>query len=327
VRAHFVEAALASNLVPVPAGGGRFETGLYGIPEQTNCLVLLRNRALFRRREAALRAAGLDPERAPATWTELIEYGRNLSEPEAGFHAFGMKNTLWWSLPFLFSGGGTLFEAHPEKVYTCALGTPAAEMSYRYWVDLTRRPHPGPGGPVTVEGGFWKGEADEQKAFLEGRLAMSMSGPWNVPLYRTRVPELAASLLPAGPAGSISTVGGSNLVVMPTCVDRQAALAFLAFVGSDEYQLEWALELGQIPVTKGALDQATEKADSILRVFMQQMRTARARPTLPNFQPVENIFQAEMELALRGGRSPEEGLRQAVAKIEAEVLGPVRDSL
>lgn len=327
VRAHFLEAALASNLVPVPDGKGGFETGLYGVPEQTNCLVLFRNRALFRRRTAELTAAGLDPERAPATWEELVAYGRVLAEPEQGFQAFGMKNTLWWSLPFLFSGGGTIFESDPARVYTCALAAPPARAAYQYWVDLSRRSWPGPAGEVTVEGGFWRGEADEQKAFMEGRLAMSMSGPWSVPLYRTRLPELTVSPIPAGPAGSVSTVGGSNLVVLPTCVDREAALAFLAFVGSDEYQLEWAEELGQIPVTRKALDEASQKADSILRVFMEQMRTARARPTLPNFQPVENIFQAEMELALRGNHTVEESLARVAAQVEAEVLQPLRDAL
>lgn len=327
VRKHFVPAALDSNLVPVPNGKGGFETGLYGVPEQTNCLVLFRNRALFRERAEALTRAGLDPDRAPATWDEFVSYGKALTTPDHAISAFGMENTLWWSLPFYFSGGADIFLPDPDRVYTSALNSDAARRTYQYWVDLSRKEHQFEGHTVHVEGGFWKGEANSNKSFLEGRLAMVMSGPWNVPLFRTRIPEIAASTVPAGPAGSISTVGGSNLVVLPTCVDREAALAFLEYVTSDAYQLRWSRKLGQIPVSIEALEKAKDSADSLLRVFMEQMRTARARPTLPNFEPVENIFQEQMELTLRGHQDVTEALRRVDERIEAEVLGPLRESL
>jgi multiple sugar transport system substrate-binding protein len=327
VRKHFVPAALASNLVPVPNGRGGFETGLYGVPDQTNCLVLFRNRALFRAKSKELRAAGLDPTLAPGTWEDFLRYGEVLADPDQSSFAFGMENTLWWSLPFLFSGGGDIFLPSNELVYSSALASPAAQSSYQYWVDLSRKEREVGGRKVTVEGGFWKGEANSGKSFLEGRLAMILSGPWNVPLFRTRIPEIAASLVPAGPAGSISTVGGSNLVILPTCVDREAALAFLEFVSSDDYQIRWAQRLGQIPVSVKALDEATRSADSLLRVFMKQMRTARARPTLPNFEPVENLFQGQMEAALRGYQTVPESLQKLNQKIEEEVLVPLREAL
>lgn len=326
-QAHFVEAALASNLVPVPDGKGGVETGLFGIPEQTNCLVLFRNRKLFQERAAELRAAGLDPERGPRTWDELVAYGKVLARPAENIYAFGMKNTLWWSLPFLYSGGGRVFEPEAGKVYRNALSDPAARKAWDFWHALATRKYQVGAQEVAVEGGFWRAEADVHKAFLEGRLAMAMSGPWSVPLFRSRVPDLAASAIPAGPAGSGSTVGGSNLVVLRSCKDREAALDLLEFVASDEYQLRWSKALSQIPVTTKALGDAAEEADATLRVFMEQMRTARARPTLPNFEPVEQIFQAEMELALQGRRTLDEALARIGEKLERQVLRPLREAL
>lgn len=325
--AHFVEAALASNLVPVPDGKGGVETGLFGIPEQTNCLVLFRNRKLFAERADELRAAGLDPDRGPRTWDELVAYGKVLARPEDNTYAFGMKNTLWWSLPFLYSAGGRVFEPDPELVYRNALADPGARQAWQYWHALATEPYTRAGQQVTVEGGFWRAEADVHRAFIEGRLAMALTGPWSVPLFRARVPDLAASRIPAGPAGSGSTVGGSNLVVLPSCADREAALDLLEFVASDEYQLRWSRALSQIPVTTKALGDAAGEADATLRVFMEQMRTARARPTLPNFEPVEQIFQAEMELALQGRRTLDEALTRIGEKLERQVLGPLREAL
>lgn len=327
-KKHFLPAAFASNLVPVPSQG-KFETGLYGIPEQTNCLVLFRNRALFEAKSQELRARGLDPNQAPQTFSELIAYGTELADPQADRFAFGMKNTLWWSLPFLYSGGGGLFQPDPKLAYRCLLNTPASHKAYSFWADLTRVPHAradgSPGSPV--EGGFWRSEQDQHKAFLEGRLAMAFSGPWSVPLFRSRVPDMAVSKIPEGPGGSISTIGGSNLVMMKSCKDREAGLAFLEFMAQDEVQLEISRKLNQIPTTKSALSQRKAEADATLRVFLEQMERAQGRPPLPNFEPIEKSFQSNMELALKGVLGVPEALARIEAEIEAEVLGPIRKSL
>ncbi len=346
VKGRFVEAALASNLVGVPDGQGRLTHGLFGIPEQTNCLVLFRNRALFRERAEVIKAAGLDPERAPATWDELVRYGAALTDPGRGTAGFGMENTLWWSLPFLHSFGGAIFSEDPGMAYQVSLSAVSARKAYRFWVDLARRPFPidargvplpmegwtgatrqDPIREVVVEGGMWRSGTNKDRAFLEGRLAMVLSGPWNVATYKRRLPEVAASLVPQGPAGTSSTVGGNNLVMMPTCVDREAAVAFLDYVGSERYQEHWSRALSQIPTTRQALEKRRGEADAMLAVFMEQMQTARARPAMPNFDPAERIFQEEMGSALEGRRPVEESLERISRTLEREILRPIREAM
>src|SRR5215203_3333880 len=48
VGSHYVPAALATNVVEVPGDGGPWQRHLYGLPDQTNCVALFWNKALFR---------------------------------------------------------------------------------------------------------------------------------------------------------------------------------------------------------------------------------------------------------------------------------------
>lgn len=321
LEARFVAAALDSNRVALPAARGGFESGLFGIPEQTNCLVLFRNRALFRAAADRLRAVGLDPEAAPKDLEEMERAAVAVADPAAGIAGLGYKNILWWTLPWLFAGKGELLLPDPVSGYRSGLSVPASLAALGRWASWTRT---GRSSAPPVEGGLWRSGANMDRSFLEGKLAMVLSGPWNVPAFKRRVPEVAASLVPAGPGGTASTVGGNNLVVMRTCKDREAALALLDYVGSDPYQEEWSRRLGQIPVTREALARRATEADAILRVFMEQMSSARARPPLPSYEPVELAFQAEMELALQGRRTVPEAVARFEAVLEREVLGPLR---
>src|SRR5206468_9560024 len=45
---HYVPAAIATNVVEVPERGGPWQRHLFGLPDQTNCVALFWNRALFR---------------------------------------------------------------------------------------------------------------------------------------------------------------------------------------------------------------------------------------------------------------------------------------
>ena len=64
VKDELVPAALESNIV---------RGKLWGLPDQTNCVVLFYNRALFKR-------AGLAPDQPPADWQEFVDYAKRLTD-------------------------------------------------------------------------------------------------------------------------------------------------------------------------------------------------------------------------------------------------------
>ncbi|OQA72204.1 MAG: glycerol-3-phosphate transporter periplasmic binding protein [bacterium ADurb.Bin243] len=103
----------------------------------------------------------------------------------------------------------------------------------------------------------------------------------------------------------------------------RACYDFLRYVTSSGVQAEWASKLRQIPVNLKAyegikIDDAQE--EKILKVFMEQMKTAQPRPKVLKYAQLETIINPEMESALSGNITVEQALGNAVERINREVL-------
>lgn len=295
IKDDFVPAAMASNIV---------DGKIYGLPDQTNCAVLFYNKDHFK-------AAGLDPEKPPKTWEEFVEYGKKLTNEAAGRYGFGMDNTLWWTFPFFSTFGAKFLDESGTK---CVLNSPEGIKALQFKVDLYRK--------YKIEAGAWiAGGVNPETGFQSGKYSMILDGPWNVARYRDAGLNFGVALVPAGPAGTASNVGGTNMVVFNTCKHPKEAFEFLKYLTSPEVQARWAKELKQVPVNLKAYDLVDTSADPYLAVFMEQMKTAVARPQVENYDMLEEIINPEMETALNGTKTVEEALNAAVERINSEIFG------
>ena len=134
----------------------------WGVPFQRSTIVMYYNKDLFK-------AAGLDPERAPATWAELVEYGKKLTKQDAS------GNTTQWGIEIPSGGafaywlfqalttpnGAILMNEAGNEVY---LDKPAVIEAAQYWRDLAAKHKIMPSG--TIDWGT------TPKDFLEKKAAM-----------------------------------------------------------------------------------------------------------------------------------------------------------
>jgi multiple sugar transport system substrate-binding protein len=316
--AKYVPAAISTNLVDVPDGHGGWERHLFGLPDQTNCVTLFWNRSLFAASADALRREGLDPARAPATWDEFVRYARVLTVPEKKQYGFGMFATLWWVMPFLNTFGAEFTVTRPDGKIACGFGDPAAVEAFRFLVSLE--------GREGVEAGAWQtGAINPEQGFINGKYAMILTGPWN--LKRFEGIDFGVSLVPAGPAGTSSNVGGSNMVVFKSSRHQDLALEFLRWFTAADVQLRWSEALGQIPVNRDAFEAAARAAAGTnLGVFLEQLRTARPLRQVPKMDQIEErVVNPAIELALKGSSPPEDIMRNASAQIDRDYLSIVND--
>jgi multiple sugar transport system substrate-binding protein len=313
VSAEYVPAAIKTNTIAVPGEDGVWREHLFGLPDQTNCTALFWNKELFRESADALRAEGLDPERAPKTWEEFVRYARVLTIPERRQFGFGMFATLWWMVPFLNTFGASFTSKGPAGATSCGLSSPEAVSAMRFIVSLYRE--------YGVEAGAWQtGAINPEQGFLNGKYAMILTGPWN--LKRFEGIDFGVSLVPEGPAGTSSNVGGSNMVVFRSSKRADVAYEFLRWFTSHDVQLRWSRELGQIPVSRTAFEEAARAAAGThLGVFLEQLRTAQPLQQVPKMDQVEDrVVNPMIELALKGQGTPEELLADACRKIDADYL-------
>ena len=61
-------------------------------------------------------------------------------------------------------------------------------------------------------------------------------------------------MIPEGPEGSSSNVGGTNMVVFKGCKHPEIAYAYIRYITSVQSQVKWCTELSQIPTMKEAFN-------------------------------------------------------------------------
>ena len=190
-----------------PAFMANSQTGgkTWGIPFQRSTIVLYWNKEVFKE-------AGLDPNRPPASWKEMLEYAQKLTKRDAS------GNTTQWGVQvpssgfpyWLFQG----FTTPNDVVLMNAAGTetyydnPAVIEALQYWVDLSRKHKVMP--PGVIEWGT------TPKDFFERKVAMMWTTTGNLTNVKTNAKfDFGVAMLPASkrrgspPAAAISTCSRS----------------------------------------------------------------------------------------------------------------------
>jgi len=294
----YVSDATTLELRPVALASCMIDGHLFGMPDQVNGLCLFYHRGLFEE-------AGLDPDDPPETWGEFVEYAEKLTDDEKGIFGCGMRNSLWWSLPFIYSfGGSILSEDHRQ----CALSEPEAVAGFQFKVDLYE--------VHGVEGGAWRsGGIRDDVGFQSRKYAMVFNGPWAVKGLENAGIDFGVGLIPAGPEGHATNVGGNNLAVLSTSRHPGEACKFLSALVSKESQARWANALGQIPVNTAADGMIDLDKHPYLGVFMEQIKYAVPRPQVGSYPEIENAVNPEMQAALDGKKSVTEAMEAACRKV------------
>src|SRR3954447_23602383 len=153
--------AWLKSFYPALMANGTYKGKVYGIPFQRSTIVLYWNKDAFKE-------AGLNPDKAPATWDEMIAIGKKLVRKDAGGNVirWGLEipttGYAYWMLQALaIENGQKLMNDAGNEVYLTAPKTVAA---LDYWVDLSRKDTVMPTGTVD-----W---ATLRTDFLEGKTAM-----------------------------------------------------------------------------------------------------------------------------------------------------------
>jgi len=123
------------------------------------------------------------------------------------------------------------------------------------------------------------------------------------------------ALMPAGPGGAVSVVGGEDIVMFQQSKNKEAAAEFIRFMLTPETQLTMA-EAGQMPVLSELLATDYMQKHPFYGVFLEQLKTAKARTPHPAWPKMEDILTQAGQAILRGEKSPQAALDEAAVKID-----------
>jgi multiple sugar transport system substrate-binding protein len=162
------------------------------------------------------------------------------------------------------------------------------------------------------------GTLDTEGGVAKGQIAMILDGPWYPPTLTAQYPNanVGTALVPAGKGGSISVVGGEDIVISQESQNKDAAMAFVRFMLSEDTQMKFGA-IGQMPVLKSSTTPANlAKLPSYYPIFLQQLATSQARTPISNWNQMETILTDAGTAILNGSETAQAGLTAAAAKID-----------
>lgn len=292
---------LKEAVFPGPLSTNFYKDAYYGLPLDTNTRVMVYNQAMF---DAAGVAA------VPATIEEFTAACEKIKALGTDKYCFADGGTYAWAVdPWIWSFGGDMTDA----AYTTSTGAfngAGTAAAYQYLKDGVDKGY--------IHPGILGGGVDSWGGFGQGNIAMILEGPWFPPSFAGQFPdvEYGMALMPAGPGGSISVVGGEDIAMFQQSKNKDAAAKFISFMLSLDTQLQMAT-VGQMPVLKVSSEgDNLAKLPDYFGIFLEQLATAKARTPVPNWTKIETIISNYGTAILNGTTPVQEALDAAVSEID-----------
>lgn len=268
------------------------------------------NQILFYNKDM-FRAVGLDPEKPPTTWDELVEYGKLLTRDVNGdgqtdewgvnFTTRANVGAVYMFITFLWQAGGEIYNDDFTKA---AFNDAAAVEAATFWMDLAHKHK-----ILTL--------SPPQEGFEVGRIAMQYSSTSSIAQTAAKVPfDFGVAPLPAHKK-MVTGVGGSSMGIFKTTPEQEAAAwTFVEWMSSEENNLEWSMATGYTPLRKSVLNSAEYtqflEENPFIQVVIDQAQYAKARPNVESYADVSRVLGIAAEEALHANVNPQKILDNAV---------------
>lgn len=284
----------------------------YGVPTNNETMAFIWNAAIFK-------AAGLDPEKAPDTWDDVVAYSKQIKE-KTGKNGYGLVarqnagNTPFRFMPQAWANGGGAFDEAEDaptyqKVY---LNNDGTKLALQQCYDMYVRDKSVPTSALTNT------QTENEDPFLAGNLAMMISHPTEYAYMLDHakkatgadkdmadqvVANMRYGLIPKGTKRRAVVFGGSNVHVFNDQyvdggkVDLMAAKAFIAFLTGPEWSTKLAWDSSNPSNFRGFKSQwMKQRLQQIkfLNVTTSMLPYGIPFPVIPESTEVMNIIVPDM---------------------------------
>ena len=285
---------------------------IYSIPFQRSTMVLYYNKDIFKE-------AGLDPEKAPSTWEEMVEIAQkvtndkrkgvgialNSGSAQWAFTGFALQNS---------SDGKNLMSEDGKQVF---FNTPENVEALQFWIDLQKK------YKVMAEGIVqW---TDLPTQFLAGEVVMIYHTTGNLTnIAKNAKFNYGVAFLPAHKRKGAPTGGGNFYISSGISEERQkAAWKFIKFATSPERAAQWSVDTGYVATRNSSFATETMKKyyeeRPQAKVAFEQLQFAKPELTTYNAAEIWRILNDNIQSAITGEKTAKEALDNA-QKEATEIL-------
>ena len=291
---------------------------IWGVPFQRSTIVQYWNKDAFK-------AAGLDPDKAPATWDDLIAFGKKLTKrdgtgvsqwgleiPSSGFPYWLFQALTTQNDAILANESGTKVDYNGVRVVEAA----------QFFADLGQKYEVMPKGIID-----W---GTTPKDFFEGKSAIIWTTTGNLTNVRQNAKfSFGVAPMPSKLRGGSPTGGGNIYIFKNNDKAREAAaLEFARFLTTPEMAADWGIATGYVATRPDAWD--TEAMKKYIAGFpaalvaRDQLKDAVAELSTHDNQRVTKALNDALQAVLTGAKPAKAALDNAQTEAN-RVLHPYQN--
>ncbi|HWU46132.1 MAG TPA: sugar ABC transporter substrate-binding protein [Humibacter sp.] len=269
-------------------------------------------RVLYYRTDLAAKAGWTN---APTSWDQLKQLASDLKSKAGAKYGFNMpagdgsfQSTLW--MPW--SNGADLTTSSKWT-----LDTPAMVKAYEYYESFFKEGL-ADATPSTSAG-------SQEANFVNGSVPMFVDGPYELGQLakiggKGFVDKYATAPLPTQKS-STSFTGGSDLVVFDKSKNKNAAWKLAQWLSKPDVQADWYKLSGDLPAVQSAWQTSALSSDKKLAVFGEQLKTAKAPPSITSWVQVSAAADAALETIRRGTATVPDAFKNLQSKADSIGIG------
>jgi ABC-type glycerol-3-phosphate transport system substrate-binding protein len=297
-QADFVQAAL--NL-------SKTDGKLYGVPYRVEAHAVYYNKGAYKE-------AGLDPNKPPKTWAELVDTAKKLTKtvngkPQYGFAITGggeFGNTVFRSVPFIWMNGGSILSDDMKKVVVNQ--KPAVE-AVEFYANMLTKDKVSPPSTLQNDGTALR------RLFIAGTVAQYQSGQFDLASIKKENPniEIGAMPIPA-PDGkkTAALLGGWNFIIPAATKNKEGAQKLVAFLAEPA---NMGFYTDTFPARTSAMS-LPRFEDPDLAAFKEMLPYARPAPAHKNWLQITQIYFNNLQRVLLGETTAQKAMDDAAADIQ-----------
>ncbi|MGB6537140.1 MAG: ABC transporter substrate-binding protein [Xanthobacteraceae bacterium] len=285
---------------------------VFGIPFQRSTPVMYYNKDAFA-------AAGLDPEKPPLTWDEMVAAAHKLTQRQGDRTArWGVELPLeafnWFYYALTYSNGGQTLSPDGMKVLW---DQPRNLQALQFWYDLVNKYKVTP--PYTP----WN---DGPQEFAAGKTAIVWHSTGSQAFMRQNVKfRWGLGRIPKQTQFGPPSGGGNMLMYSTDPARRKAAWTLMTWMSDAPQAARWSIASGYLATNIASWDlpemQALLKEHPEVAVTKEQLPDAKAEPASAKYAPARDILNALIKDVLARKSQLEPATRQAVAAANAAMAG------
>jgi len=273
---------------------------LYAIPRDVSNMVIYYNKDLFAK-------YGVPTPNQYWSFNDLLILAQRLTKDtnkdgKTDVWGISFDEDLMFYLPYLMSeGGGVLSDDLKNMIIT----SPESKKGLQFYTDLRNKYDVAPKKSEN---------ASETMAqlFLQGKLAMHLSGRWLVPKYRTDAKfNWNVINFPAGDKGSIVPMDASGWAIAKSSKHKPEAMKLINYLSSKEsiekFTKSGLIVPARIDVAEGTfLHPTNPQKPQNSNVFIDIIKTSKKTPVSLNYKEIQDELKEKTNYLFNSNKSVDE---------------------